>query len=135
MPGGCLTVYRLLWLPSFDHSICVRINRISGGAKLHAMVLDSQEGYDPGLVAIERNLQLTEAQWTGLEEHLKKAGFWTMPNREGVDGGDQLVVEGVSGGTYHLVDRWMPEPAYEKLCRHMLDLTGLDVQKSWARYH
>jgi hypothetical protein len=131
-------VYRLLWLPSFHHSICVRIDRTPGGPKLHATVLDGQGGYEPGLVAIERNIVLPEEEWKTLNQLLERAGFWTMPTRLADDGGcdgDQLIVEGVSEGTYHLVDRWMPEPAYLDLCRHMLDLTGLDVERSWGSYH
>src|SRR5262249_41516571 len=34
------TVYRLLWLPSFHHPVCVRISRAAGGARLHVKVLD-----------------------------------------------------------------------------------------------
>ena len=131
-------VYRLLWLPSFHHSVGVRIDRTPEGAKLHVTVLDGQGGYDPGLVAIERNVMLAEDEWKNLNDYLEKAGFWAMPTRlENDDGcdGDQLVVEGVSAGRYHVVDRWMPEPAYEKLCRHMLDLTGLNVRGKWAEYH
>ena len=132
------TVYRLLWLPSFHHSICVRIDRTPAGPKLHATVLDGAGGYKPGLVAIERNIVLPEDEWKTLNQLLEQAGFWTMPTRLAEDGGcdgDQLIIEGVSGGTYHLVDRWMPEPAYLELCRHMLDLTGLDIQQSWGSYH
>jgi len=132
------TVYRLLWLPSFHHSICVRIDRKHGGAKVHATVLDSQGGYEPGLVAIDRNITLADEDWKNLDRHLEQAAFWTMTTRSADDGGcdgDQLVVEGIREGTYHIVDRWMPDPAYEKLCRHMLDLTDLDVQKAWNRYH
>jgi hypothetical protein len=101
-------------------------------------VLDGQGGYDPGQVAIDRDITLAEEEWKNLNEYLEKAEFWAMPTRPGRDGGcdgDQLIVEGVKGDKYHLVDRWMPEPAYEELCRHMLDLTGLDVQRNWDRYH
>ncbi len=132
------TVYRLLWLPTFHHSVCVRVDRTPRGAKLHVTVLDGQGGYDPGLVAIDRNILLPEEEWKKLNEYLEKAGFWAMPARIADDGGcdgDQLIVEGIQEGKYHLVDRWMPEPAYEELCRHMLDLTGLDVQRNWGRYH
>jgi hypothetical protein len=50
--------------------------------------------------------------------------------RRGVCGASQR-----SAGRYHVVDRWMPDPAYKKLCRHMLDLTGLNVQGNGAEYH
>jgi hypothetical protein len=132
------SVYRLLWLPSFHHTVCVRMERSPEGAKLHAKVLDGMGGYEPGLVAIDRNLELTDEEWNGLEQGMEQAQFWAMPTRYPDDGGcdgDELIVEGIRGGTYHVVDRWMPEAAYKELCRHMLDLADLDVQKTWSHYH
>jgi hypothetical protein len=63
-----------------------------------------------------------------------------VPAREAPEGaihvdGDRLAVEGIRRGNYHAVVRSDPDPTYEKLCRHMLDLTGLDVQKAWDDYH
>ncbi|MFI5456796.1 MAG: hypothetical protein ACHRXM_15220, partial [Isosphaerales bacterium] len=133
------TVYRLLWLPSFHHPVSVRIARTAEGAKLHVRVLDGKGGYEPGRVAIDRNITLADEERKNLDRYLERASFWTMSTRPaddgGVEDGDQLIVEGIRGGTYHVVDRQMPDPAYEKLCRHMLDLTGLDVQKAWDGYH
>jgi hypothetical protein len=133
------SVYRLLWLPSFHHPVCVRISSTAGGARLHVKVLDGAGGFRPGLVAIERNIMLPEHEWNNLNRYLKQAGFWKMPTRPeddlGVEDGAQLILEGVQAGTYHVVDRQIPEPAYKELCRHMLELTGLDVQAQWARYH
>jgi hypothetical protein len=54
---------------------------------------------------------------------------------DGDTDGDQLIVEGVRGGKYHVVDRWMPDPAYAELCRYMLDLTGIKVGEAWDGYH
>ena len=132
------TVYRLLWLPTFRHPVCVRIHRTPSGATLHATVLDGKGGYEPGFVAIERDIVLSEKQWIDMSELVERAGFWDMPTRLEDDGGcdgDQLIVEGLSGAKYHLVDRWEAEGHYERLCRQMLDLTGLNVQRNRAAYH
>jgi hypothetical protein len=132
------TVYRLLWLPTFHHPVCVRVEQAPRGAKLHVTVLDGEGGYDPGQVALERNVVLSEEEWKNLNELLELTRFWAMPTIVRDDGGcdgDQLIVEGLRDGTYHLVDRGVAEPAYEKLCRHMLDLMGLDVQTNWDEYH
>ena len=122
------------------HPVCVRIATTGGGTKLQLNSLDGKGGYEPGRVAIDRNITLGDEDWKNLDRYLEQASFWTMSTPQADDGGiscdgDQLVVEGIRGGTYHVVDRWMPDPAYEKLCRHMLDLTGLDVQKAWTGYH
>jgi hypothetical protein len=62
-----------------------------------------------------------------------------MPTEdESLDGtdGDQLILEGVIEGKYHIVDRWGPNSGadYADLCRHMLVLSGLDVMKTWREY-
>ncbi len=133
-----VTIYRLLWLPSFHHPVCVRIERASEGARLHAKVLDGKGGYDPGQIAIDRRLTLDAEQWDRLEQLLDEAAYWELPTRLADDGGcdgDQLVVEGVRGGKYHVVDRWDPDPVYKALCHHMLELTGIDVSEQWKGYH
>jgi hypothetical protein len=133
-----MTAYRLLWLPSFDHPVCVRIDRTGDGARLQARVLDGKGGYEPGQVAVEKRLALDSAQWSNLVRHLEAASFWDIPTKLKGDGGcdgDQLIIEGIKGGKYHVVDRWEPDPAYAALCRTMLDLSGLKVQKSWEGYH
>ena len=132
------TVYRLLWLPSFDNPVCVRIDRTAEGARLHARVLDGKGGSEPGQVAIDRWLTLDDGRWRELERLLEAASFWDLPTKPKDHGGfdgDQLIVEGVQGSRYHVVERWMPDPAYARLCRYMLDLTGMNVEKAWDRYH
>jgi hypothetical protein len=34
-----------------------------------------------------------------------------------------------------VVDRSAPDPAFMKLCRQLLDLTGLTLRESWEKYH
>jgi hypothetical protein len=132
------TIYRLLWLPTFDHSVCVRIERMREGAKLRARVLNGMGGYAPGQVAIDRSVTLVADQLRVLERQLEQAAFWDMPASvdEGLGSdGDQLIIEAVTAGKYHVVDRWNADLAYVELCRQMLDLTGLKLQKAWAKYH
>jgi hypothetical protein len=131
-------VYRLLWLPSFAHSVCVRIERTAAGTRLVAKVLDGMGGYDPGQIAIEKRIWLTSDQVIQLDRHLDQAAYWKMETElkdEGGKGDDQLIVEGVKDGAYHIVDRWWADPAYSKLCRYMLGLSGLQIGKQWELYH
>jgi hypothetical protein len=134
------TVFRFLWRPTFHHPVCVRIDRKANGTKLRAVVLHGLGGYDPGHIAIDRTIELDEAQWQGFERHLEAAAFWKIPTKDpnddgsGVDG-DSCIIEGVKGGLYHIVHRSEPDPAYTALCRSMLDLTGLKTRKAWEEYH
>ncbi len=90
-------IYRLLWLPSFHHPVCVRVDHSSQGTRLHARVLDGAGGYDPGQVAIDREVALGHHQWRELERLVSAAAFWEMPTRtpedSGGSDGDQLIVE------------------------------------------
>jgi hypothetical protein len=133
------TVYRLLWLPSFHHSVCVRIHQAGERTTLHVTVLDGKGGYEPGQVAIGKSIIIGPDQVRQLDRHLERAAFWNMPTEEKLDGitvdGDHLIVEGVKGGVYHLVDRLDPDPEYTKLCHQMLSLTGLKMQEAWEGYH
>jgi hypothetical protein len=129
------TVYRFLWLPTFDHPVSVRIMRSGESAVLHVVQLDGRGGYEPGKIAVNKIAKLSGKQWDEFQRRLDKAKFWSMPTEdEGTQGtdGDQLILEGVKAGKYHIVDRWSPdsEANYVDLCRHMLTLTGLDVMKT-----
>src|SRR6185312_3628112 len=131
------TVCRLLWLPSFHHPVSVRIERNRRGAMLRVVVLDGAGGYEPGRIAIDRQLPLRDDQWLALQTRLDRVSFWTMPariNDGGVDG-DRVTVECVNAGKYHVVNRYEPAPAFEEMCRFILDLTSLEYRKTWDEYH
>ncbi len=133
------TAYRLIWMPTFHHPVCVRIDRTGDGAKLSAAVLDGKGGYDTGQVAIHQSVALSAEQFSELNRHLEQAAFWNMSVKEningGVEDGDALILEGVKNGKYHIVRRVLPDRAYTKLCGHMLDLTGLKIRDVWEEYH
>jgi hypothetical protein len=104
------------------------------GAILHLVELDGAGGFDHGKVAVNKEVVLSPEQWEGLSASLSRARFWEMPTRDGPGGldGEELVVEGVRRGAYHVVDRWSPETGdFRRLCRHMLDLSGFDVGPYW----
>jgi hypothetical protein len=132
-------VYRLLWLPSFHHPVCVRIDRTGAEVKLRVKVLDGKGGYDPGQIAIDKGIILSADQVTELDRHLERTAFWTMPTTVRIDGmvhdGDQLIVEGIRQGTYHAVNRVLPDQPFTKLCGAILDLTGLGIRPTWDEYH
>jgi len=128
------TAYRLLWLPSFHHPVCVRID----GAELQAVVLDGIGGYEPGMVATDRRIKLSQGQRDGFVRQVEKVKFWTMPTTDGGNhgtDGDRLILEGVRDGQYRMVDWEEPDADYLVFCRYLLDLTGLDSKRVWGEYH
>lgn len=139
--GGRTTVYRLLWLPPFHPPIFIRIVK-SDKIVAHIVKLDGKGGYEPGKVSAKLTKAVTEGQWDSLQRLLERSAYWKMPTTVEakfaaglVLDGDQLVCEAVEGKRYHVVDRDEPRPDYQKLCKFMLELSGLDVGKTWAHYH
>ena len=137
-----ITAYRLLWLPSFHPAISVRLVKSGDLIMLHLVKLDGTGGGEPGKISTKKSKKLTEDEWTWLLIYLEKSRYWkisTSPKEDLITGivedGDQLICEGSDGGKYHIVDRSNPDPGYEKLCRYMLDLSGLDVKETWEEYH
>jgi hypothetical protein len=132
-------IYRFLWLPTFDRPVSVRIVESKDGATFHAVLLGGRGGYDPGKVVETKSEKLSESQWKDVQARLEKLQFWKMPTDDPEPGGtdgDELILEGTSGGHYHIVVRYGPtsQADYVGLGQSLLALSGLDVMKTWKEY-
>jgi hypothetical protein len=107
--------FRFLWLRSFHNPIAVRIEETPNGIKGRLVRLDGRSGYHPGQVAEEREFLMTAEQWKTFEQLISTAGFWGMssPEYPGFDG-SEWIIEGLRGGTYHVVKCWTPQWEVEK---------------------
>lgn len=119
---------RFTWLPSFHHSVMVRIDTApSGEARLLAVRLSGAGGYAPGTPAerVERNLTPEEAR--KLEAALKQGRLFELPPKicDGGADGAEWIFEAVDAAGYHYLDRWTPRkgPA-RKIGLLLLSLTG-----------
>lgn len=117
--SDCDTSFRFLWLRTFHHPICVRVEeRKDGSFVLIAKELDGAGGYEPGNIKIQKEKSLTKEQYAALTAKINKMDFWRMPTEEknifGCDGA-QWIIEGVrstaSGQKYQVVDRWCAQGA------------------------
>jgi hypothetical protein len=105
------TVYGFLWLPTFHRPVSVRLVQSGEGATLHAVLLSGRGGCNPGKIVVSMSAKIAGQPWEDFKRLLDKVRVWKMPTTDpGPDGcdGDQLIVEAVSGGRYHIVDRWTP---------------------------
>jgi hypothetical protein len=110
--------YRLLRQPSFKFSSLVRIARRDDGWEIMGRLFSPGMDYAPRAPFWERTRRLGDVEARRLEELLRDLHFHDMPvsvDRDGLDGTTWLL-EGVNGGTYHVVERWSPEE------RPLLDL-------------
>ena len=49
-------VYRFLWLPTWGRPVSVRIERLGDEATLSLVQLDGSGGYDPGEIAVDKDV-------------------------------------------------------------------------------
>jgi hypothetical protein len=118
-------VYRLLFLPTFQRPVVVRLIEADGTWRVVRKCSHGRGGYGPGPLMNEEKRELTSDEVKQLGVRLSKVEFWDMPSIDkgmGLDG-SQAVLEGVREGRYHVVDRWSPRGTpYAKLVEFLLKL-------------
>ena len=136
---GNAVIYRLMILPTWGNPMVVRVQKHGKTYSLAARRLNGQGGYNPGKLVEQRDIQLSENDSAALEMLIGQLKFFTMPTDDGELGtdGDQWIIEGVSGGKYHVVDRWCASSegtqkrglmAFMGLCRFLIDRSTLSVR-------
>jgi hypothetical protein len=119
------TVYRLLFLPTFERPVMVRLTEAERTWRVVCKRSDGRGGYGPGPLLSEEERDLSPAEAKQFGTLLSGAAFWDMPSFDKTAGldGSQAVLEGVSEGRYHVVDRWSPRGTpYAKLVEFLLKL-------------
>jgi len=129
-------VYRMMILPTWGNSIVVRVQRHGKLYSLSARRLDGQAGYDPGKLVEAKDIDLSADDSNALETLIQNLYFFQLSTNDDVRGfdGDEWILEGVSQGKYHVVQRWCAQSydpkkrrltAFLALCRFLLDKSTL----------
>jgi hypothetical protein len=132
-------VYRMLILPSWGNPIAVRVQRHGGIYSLSARRLDGQGGYDPGKLVEAKDIELSADDSKAFEVLIQDLDFFKLSTDDSILGndGDESIIEGVSHGKYHIVQRWCawcydPDKrgltAFLNLCRFLLNESGLSQE-------
>ncbi len=104
--------YRFLWLRTFHHPIAVRVDLgADGKAHLTAKMTSGAGGYDPGKLIENRTLTINSGETKRFLGQIDEHNFWKLSSVETVPGGPDgahWIIEGVTPGTYHVVERWPP---------------------------
>jgi hypothetical protein len=135
LPGDSGPIYRFLWVPTFHHTVVVRVEPGAIGYRITAKTLSGAGGYDPGALAHEVSYELNDADMGRFTQLVVEARFWELPTvplpggMMGLDG-SQWVFEALEGARYHVVDRWSPRPdgpdaAYRRLGEWLLAHSAL----------
>lgn len=106
-------VFRFIWLRTFHHPICVRIEHSKDGKTvLYGKELNGAGGYEPGILITDRKIELTAQQYEGLKRKLASVNFVQLATEEkdrGGNDGAQWIFELNDNGRYHVIDRWCPD--------------------------
>ena len=125
-----MKVFRFTLLPSFDHPMAVRIViNHDGTGILYAKMTDGKGGYDPGKISNTVERKINKDIVKEFLNVIESENFWQLPTNKEVLGcdGEQWIVEGLSDGNYHLVDRWSPEKGSVRIIgSYFLKLSGFD---------
>lgn len=105
-------VYRFLYLPSFEKPFVITARHNKNKAIITSTML-TEKSVDNTKT---KEKTISTQEWQKLHELFSKINFFTLPvttERRGLDG-DDWVFEGCYSGTYHVIDRWTPEPNGEE---------------------
>jgi hypothetical protein len=119
---------RFTWLPSFHHSVIVRIDRSGSSARLIAKQLSGHGGYAPGDIARTVDRPLTSAERRELADLLDREQLFAQTvdpcEMPGLDGAEWLF-EDARGNGYRFVKSWSPgQGPARNFGMFMLRLTG-----------
>ena len=134
------TVYRFLWLATNENPVCVRVSKTGGAYSLHVARHDGSPGSTAGKITVDKEVTLSAKRWEGLISRLERTRFWVAPpevkESRGIADGDTIVIEGIKGGRYHVIDRAGSSTgaSYKAFCRHLLELAESGALKSWDRF-
>lgn len=127
---GSGDIFRLLLFPS-------AVVRISGSGDERRVVCKRGTGSEGGVLRHDAEAQLdrplSPAEAVCFVRLLARTEFWSMssPNEDYGCDGWHAVLEGVSDGRYHLVDRWTPTgTAFAHLVQFMIELCPWTPQPS-----
>lgn len=105
---------------------------------LYTKVTSGAAGYDPGRLTTNESKPIKKDEVAYFLNLIEGERFWKLPTKMQIiasDGtivlgkdGAQWILEGLSGGNYHVVDRWSPKNgSVRKLSLYLLKLSGLKV--------
>jgi len=101
-------VFRLLWLRSFHHPVCVKVEKNGySPAVLVGNELSGKGGYGPGELVVDRKTEMSAKSYDQLRELLKSAKFAEQPidqDKTNVDDGAMWIFEMSDKGQYHIVN-------------------------------
>lgn len=140
------TMYRLLWLRSFDEPVCFSIKLFNNEWYLRTKMLDRQPAFYPtvddnsilqeadriAFIVFDQTIKLNESEWEKISHFLMKINFWTINSivkpDSAMDGSD-WVLEGYKEGKYHYIQRDNGMDGLREFAEYLIKLSDLKITK------
>lgn len=126
-------IYRFTWLRSFHNPISIRVEiHDQDNAIIYIKETDIKGGFGPDKIKIDAIKTISTNSVKQVKKKFTYFKFWALSVTEeslGLDGA-QWIVEGLSRGNYHIVERWSPKKgSIKEIGLHFLEISGLDVKE------
>lgn len=124
-------IYRFTWLRSFDHPICIRIEKTSDEIVLYWKVGKGSGGYKPRGLKASGKKKLKNDEWTSFANLVNEADFGNLPNDEYVPitDGATWTLERKTSESYKAHNTNDPGEKFQKACLYLLGKSGIRVKK------
>lgn len=130
-PDASTQVYRLVFLPTFDPPVCIRVESRAGQYSVEVTKLSGLGGFGFDELGSRKptvSRYISRQDWLDLERLIDASRFWELPRvdilDEPVPDGAWWVLEG-ENGLYHRVQRITPHVKLKAAMVKMLDLGGV----------
>ena len=151
------SIYRLLWLRSFDQPVCFTMKENKGDYFLNTKVLDVQPAFYPtnksdgkppnkqlevldtaqkdsrfAVITFDKINKLTTGQWNEIEKFLSQLHFWKGPNEDpndkGSTDGANWIIEGRKNQKYHFIVRRNDHGELNSFGKYLIKLSGVKIK-------
>ena len=118
---------------SFNNPISIRVEiHDQNNAIIYIKETDRKGGSDPDKIKIDAIERISTNSIKQTKNKFTYFKFWALSVTEeslGFDGA-YWIVEGLSRGNYHIVERWSPKKgSIKEIGLHFLEISGLDVKE------
>jgi len=130
LPDCVDEAYSLTWIPSFDAPVLVRVWRSGDQAFMVAKSLHTKGSARFGKVRETNVRPLTSFEWRDFTDLLKRNSYWelsSITNEIVPEDGAVWLLDGLRSGKFHWVRRQTPNADYAEICKHLINLSGLDT--------
>ena len=152
-----VTIYRLLWLRSFDKPVCIVVKEFNGNYFINAKTIDRQPNFYPyvecksrneitgkqifdtiqkadrfALIDFDRTKVMTNGKWKEIQIYLSKIDFWNSPisdpNDDGSMDGSNWILEGRKNGKYHFIIRRNARDDLKELGKKLVKWSEVEIK-------